>query len=90
MSGSGSGIGVGHGGGSGGSVREAGGSLGALGATREEEYFRRQQKEQLDNLRSKLESDMTQRQKEIQDHEKVLERHQQRLKEIENGHNSEK
>ncbi|EGT30651.1 CBN-MAI-1 protein [Caenorhabditis brenneri] len=87
MSGSGSGSGVGHGGGSGGSIREAGGSLGMIGATREEEYFRRQQKEQLDNLKTKLEADISQRQKEIENHEKVLEQHQQRLKEIEKGHN---
>ncbi|CCD64601.1 ATPase inhibitor mai-1, mitochondrial [Caenorhabditis elegans] len=86
MSGSGSGSGAGHGGGSGGSIREAGGSLGMMGATREEEYFRRQQKDQLDNLKKKLEADMTQSQQEIRDHEKVLEQHQQRLKEIEKGH----
>lgn len=71
MSGSGSGSGAGHGGGSGGSIREAGGSLGMMGATREEEYFRRQQKDQLDNLKKKLEADMTQSQQEIRDHEKV-------------------
>lgn len=42
-----------------------------MGATREEEYFRRQQKDQLDNLKKKLEADMTQSQQEIRDHEKV-------------------
>lgn len=71
MSGAGSGSGVGHGGGAGGSIREAGGAIGMLGAAREEEYFRRQQKEQLDTLKSKLQADMSQRQKEVENHNKV-------------------
>lgn len=48
------GKGAGRGGGSGGSIREAGGSLGQMGAAREEEYFHKQKQEQLAKLQSKL------------------------------------
>ena len=38
----------------GGSVREAGGSLGAMGAAREEMYFREQDAKKLQELKEKL------------------------------------
>lgn len=47
------GSGAGKGGGAGGSIREAGGSLGKMEAAREEEFFYKQQKEQLKNLKNK-------------------------------------
>ncbi|EDW85856.1 uncharacterized protein Dwil_GK22917 [Drosophila willistoni] len=47
------GSGAGKGGGGGGSIREAGGSLGKMEAAREEEFFYKQQKEQLKNLKTK-------------------------------------
>lgn len=49
------GSGAGKGGGPGGSVREAGGGLGKLGAALEEGYFHQQQKEQLKQIKQKLE-----------------------------------
>ncbi|WP_395241753.1 hypothetical protein, partial [Salmonella sp. s51933] len=45
------GSGEGKGGGSGGSVRSAGGAFGKMEAAREEEYFRRVQKQQLEALK---------------------------------------
>ncbi|XP_026840957.1 ATPase inhibitor A, mitochondrial [Drosophila persimilis] len=49
------GSGAGKGGGGGGSIREAGGSFGKMEAAREEEFFHKQQKEQLKNLKTKTE-----------------------------------
>ncbi|XP_047473750.1 uncharacterized protein LOC125028319 isoform X2 [Penaeus chinensis] len=54
---SGAGSGVGSGGGGGGSIRDAGGAFGRRGVVKEEEYFRRKQREQLIKLRKKLESE---------------------------------
>ena len=50
------GSGAGKGGGGGGSIREAGGSFGKMEAAREEEFFYKQQKEQLKNLKTKTET----------------------------------
>ncbi|TPP56259.1 ATPase inhibitor protein trans-spliced [Fasciola gigantica] len=47
------GAGAGKGGGAGGSIREAGGSLARRGAALEDEYFRRQEAEQLKELRKR-------------------------------------
>ncbi|KER27674.1 hypothetical protein T265_05307 [Opisthorchis viverrini] len=49
------GAGAGKGGGAGGPVREAGGALGKRGAALEDEYFRRQDAEQLKAMREKME-----------------------------------
>ncbi|XP_058118868.1 ATPase inhibitor A, mitochondrial [Anopheles ziemanni] len=46
------GSGAGKGGGGGGSIREAGGSFGKMEAAHEEEYFYKQQREQLAKLKS--------------------------------------
>ncbi|KAJ8720952.1 hypothetical protein PYW08_006417 [Mythimna loreyi] len=48
------GAGAGKGGGSGGSIREAGGGLGRLGAALEEGYFHQHNKEQLKQIKKKL------------------------------------
>lgn len=48
------GSGAGRGGGSGGSIREAGGSLGKFGAANEESYFHKKQREQLENIKNNL------------------------------------
>ncbi|XP_059608465.1 ATPase inhibitor mai-2, mitochondrial-like [Phlebotomus argentipes] len=45
------GSGAGKGGGGGGSIREAGGSLGKMEAAKEEEYFYRKQREQLQKVK---------------------------------------
>lgn len=49
------GSGAGKGGGAGGTIREAGGSLGQYGAAKEEEYFYKKQREQLEDLNKNLE-----------------------------------
>ncbi|XP_017835774.1 ATPase inhibitor A, mitochondrial [Drosophila busckii] len=53
------GSGAGKGGGGGGSIREAGGSFGKMEAAREEEFFYKQQKEQLKNLKTKTDTKAT-------------------------------
>ncbi|XP_058829431.1 ATPase inhibitor mai-2, mitochondrial [Topomyia yanbarensis] len=50
------GSGAGKGGGGGGSIREAGGSFGKMEAAHEEEYFYKQQREQLQNLKTKTDT----------------------------------
>ncbi|KAM8713984.1 hypothetical protein ACLKA7_014185 [Drosophila subpalustris] len=50
------GSGAGKGGGGGGAIREAGGSFGKMEAAREEEFFYKQQKEQLKNLKTKTDN----------------------------------
>jgi hypothetical protein len=70
------GSGAGKGGGSGGSIRESGGAFGEVEAAREEEFFRKLQKEQLDKLKDDVKD-------EIKHHKEALERHQKRLDEIE-------
>ncbi|XP_058459290.1 ATPase inhibitor mai-1, mitochondrial-like [Malaya genurostris] len=52
------GAGVGKGGGGGGSIREAGGSFGKMEAAHEEEYFYKQQREQLQKLKTKTDTDV--------------------------------
>lgn len=62
------------GGGSGGSVRDAGGAFGKMEAAREEEYFRRRQKEQLENMKRTLDHQKEEIEKQIKEHEEELER----------------
>ncbi|XP_061388038.1 ATPase inhibitor A, mitochondrial [Musca vetustissima] len=57
------GSGAGKGGGGGGTIREAGGSFGKMEAAREEEFFYKQQKEQLKNLKTKTETAKPEEQK---------------------------
>lgn len=72
------GSGAGKGGGSGGSVREAGGSLGKKGAAQEEMYFSKQNKEMKDKLKKHLED-------EIKTHEEAIKASKELMKEIEKG-----
>lgn len=53
------GAGAGKGGGGGGTIREAGGSFGKMEAAHEEEYFYKQQREQLQKLKTKTETEGT-------------------------------
>ncbi|KAA3679140.1 uncharacterized protein DEA37_0003085 [Paragonimus westermani] len=48
------GAGAGKGGGAGGSIREAGGSMGKRAAALEDEYFRRQEVEQLQAIKENM------------------------------------
>lgn len=45
------GCGAGKGGGAGGSIREAGGAFGVMGAAKEEAFFKKRQAEQLEQMR---------------------------------------
>ena len=51
------GAGAGHGGGSGGSIRDAGGSMGKREAALEEQYVHEQEKEKLQKLKEELEKE---------------------------------
>ena len=41
----------------GGSIREAGGTLGAMGAAKENEYFKRVEEQKIEEMRKKLENE---------------------------------
>uniref|UniRef100_A0A8R1DZS9 ATPase inhibitor, mitochondrial n=1 Tax=Caenorhabditis japonica TaxID=281687 RepID=A0A8R1DZS9_CAEJA len=79
----GHGEGAGRGGGSGGSIRDAGGAFGKMEAAREDEYFYKKQKAQLQELREHIEQEVEHHKGQLENHQKVLERHQQRISEIE-------
>ena len=70
-----------QGGGSGGSIRDAGGSFGKMEAAREEEFFRRQQKEQLEKMKSTLDKQKATLEAQIKEHEAELKRLQSLMKE---------
>lgn len=70
------GSGAGKGGGAGGSVREAGGSLGRKGAAQEEMYFSKQNKAMKDKLKDHLKD-------EIKKHEEAIKASKELMKEIE-------
>ncbi|KAK2192336.1 hypothetical protein NP493_33g03000 [Ridgeia piscesae] len=63
------GSGVGKGGGSGGSIRSAGGTFGKIEATREEQYFRELQQEQLKELGTQMSEEVEILQKQITEEE---------------------
>ena len=69
-----------QGGGSGGSVRDAGGAFGKMEAAQEEQFFRRQQKEQLEKMKKALDAHKDDIEKQIQEHEAELKRLQDMLK----------
>lgn len=73
----GHGDGAGRGGGSGGSIRDAGGAFGKMEAAREDEYFYKKQKAQLQELREHI-------QEEVKHHEGQLENHK-KVRELNNG-----
>ena len=63
-----------QGGGSGGSVRDAGGAFGKMEAAQEEQFFRRQQKEQLEKMKKSLDAHKQDIEKQIHEHEEELKR----------------
>uniref|UniRef100_A0A915JXT0 ATPase inhibitor, mitochondrial n=1 Tax=Romanomermis culicivorax TaxID=13658 RepID=A0A915JXT0_ROMCU len=73
------GSGAGKGGGSGGSVRDAGGAFGKMEVAREEEYFRRLQKEQLKTLRLQLDNEVAFHEEHIRHHQEAIARHKRRM-----------
>ncbi|GFY39726.1 hypothetical protein TNIN_344021, partial [Trichonephila inaurata madagascariensis] len=73
------GSGSGKGGGSGGSVRDAGGSFGKMEAAREEEYFRKQQKEQIKKLKSHLQDEIEHHEDSIKKLEDEIKRHKEKI-----------
>ncbi|XP_022311748.2 ATPase inhibitor mai-1, mitochondrial-like isoform X2 [Crassostrea virginica] len=75
--------GSGKGGGSGGSIREAGGTFGKIEAAREEEFIRRLQKQQLQELRRHLDVEISILQKEVRSHQEAIKRHKQKIAELE-------
>ncbi|GBL78298.1 hypothetical protein AVEN_42835-1 [Araneus ventricosus] len=76
------GSGAGKGGGSGGSVRDAGGSFGKLQAVREEEYFRKLQREQLLDLKKQINKEILLTQKLIHQHRESIARLEDRIAEL--------
>ncbi|KAJ1346953.1 ATPase inhibitor mai-2, mitochondrial [Parelaphostrongylus tenuis] len=77
------GDGVGKGGGGGGSIRDAGGAFGKMEAAREDEYFYKKQKQQLEELKVHLQQEIQHHEKHVEEHKAAMERHQRRVKEIE-------
>lgn len=76
------GSGAGKGGGSGGSIREAGGSMGKREAAFEDEYFYKQQKEQLKKLKSDLADEIGFHEEQIKRHQEAIARHKQRVNDL--------
>ncbi|VDO67854.1 unnamed protein product [Heligmosomoides polygyrus] len=81
------GDGAGRGGGSGGSIRDAGGAFGKMEAAREDEYFYKKQKQQLEDLKAQIEKEIKHHEEQVESHQAVLERHRQRVKELEEAAN---
>ncbi|XP_075992809.1 ATPase inhibitor mai-2, mitochondrial-like isoform X2 [Anticarsia gemmatalis] len=77
------GSGAGRGGGGGGSIREAGGAFGKMEAGREEEYFYRKQKEQLESLKGHLGKEINFHEDQIKRHEDAIRRHKEQMADIE-------
>ncbi|XP_041361308.1 ATPase inhibitor mai-2, mitochondrial-like isoform X1 [Gigantopelta aegis] len=73
------GSGAGKGGGTGGSIRDAGGAFGKMEAAREEEYFRKQQKEQLKEIRKLMTEEMDYHAKQIETHKEAIDRHKKKI-----------
>ncbi|CAH0562107.1 unnamed protein product [Brassicogethes aeneus] len=73
------GSGAGKGGGGGGSIREAGGAFGKIEAGREEEFFYKQQKEQLAKLKADLTEEISFHEEQIKRHQEAIARHRERV-----------
>jgi len=82
MSGGQFGDGAGKGGGSGGAIREAGGSFGKMEATKEEQYFRQLQKEQIEKIKEMLEDEVSHHESQIRQHQEAIEHHKKNLHRI--------
>ncbi|VDM95639.1 unnamed protein product [Thelazia callipaeda] len=65
------------GGGSGGSIRDAGGAFGKIQAGREEEFFKKLEKEQLKSLQMQYRNLRKEMEREIEDHENQVRDHQE-------------
>ncbi|XP_074598783.1 ATPase inhibitor mai-1, mitochondrial-like [Brevipalpus obovatus] len=76
------GSGSGKGGGSGGSIRDAGGSFGRQEAAREEEFFRRQQREQLELLKNHLQEEINRNETIIKAHEDAVKSAKKKIEEL--------
>ncbi|KAI1707998.1 mitochondrial ATPase inhibitor, IATP domain-containing protein [Ditylenchus destructor] len=70
-------------GGAGGSIRQAGGAFGKMEQAREDEYFYKQQKQQLELLKKENATDMEHHESEAKRHLEAIERNKQRIKDIE-------
>ncbi|XP_055352845.1 ATPase inhibitor mai-1, mitochondrial-like [Paramacrobiotus metropolitanus] len=77
------GSGAGKGGGGGGSIREAGGAMGKIEAAREEEFFRKLQKQQLDDYKGHLNTEIKFHEEQIRAHKDAIERHKEAAKKAE-------
>lgn len=76
------GSGVGHGGGGGGAVRSAGGSFGKREAALEEQYFRKQQAEQLAKLKDHLKGEVKSHEELIKQHEETIRKTKEKLDDL--------
>ncbi|XP_022821308.1 ATPase inhibitor mai-2, mitochondrial-like isoform X1 [Spodoptera litura] len=76
------GSGAGKGGGGGGAIREAGGAFGKMEAAREDEYFYKKQKEQLANLKTHLDKEISFHEDQIKRHEDAIRRHKEKMADI--------
>ncbi|PAA81039.1 hypothetical protein BOX15_Mlig026008g4, partial [Macrostomum lignano] len=82
MSGNELGRGAGKGGGSGGSIRDAGGSMGKAQAAKEEEYFRRLEREQLAEMQHSLKQEVEHHEKEIAHHLEAIKKHRASMNQL--------
>lgn len=73
------GSGAGKGGGSGGAIRDAGGSFGKMEAAREEEFFRKLQKKQLEILKKTTHDDIEFHENQIKMHQEAIKRHKKKI-----------
>uniref|UniRef100_A0A1B6IYS0 ATP synthase F1 subunit epsilon n=1 Tax=Homalodisca liturata TaxID=320908 RepID=A0A1B6IYS0_9HEMI len=79
------GSGAGKGGGGGGSIREAGGAFGKMEAANEEEFFYKQQREQLVKLKEDLNDEITFHEEQIKRHQEAIKRNKSRVSNLEKG-----
>ncbi|KAK4872213.1 hypothetical protein RN001_016337 [Aquatica leii] len=77
------GSGAGKGGGGGGSIREAGGAFGRAEAAKEEEYFYKKQREQIEKLKAHLTEEISFHEEQIKRHQDAIGRHKKRVTDIE-------
>ncbi|OQR70801.1 ATPase inhibitor [Tropilaelaps mercedesae] len=73
------GSGSGKGGGSGGTIRDAGGSMGKREAAQEEQYFRQKQAEQLAALHEHIEEEIRQHEEQIKQHQESIKKSKEKL-----------
>ncbi|CEF62400.1 ATPase inhibitor, IATP, mitochondria family-containing protein [Strongyloides ratti] len=74
------GSGVGRGGGAGGSIREGGGAFGKLEAAREEEYFYKLSKEQIQKMHDHLVKEIDSAKEQAKKHNEAIKRNEDMLK----------